>query len=116
MRSDYLPRLSARANRARHRWSDRGGNIYAHGFCSLKCYRMAECGLTEKSDTPACEDECTDDAVDALPSDPCWAEWIESRRCAVLNASCEGVDEEVVAGESEASCEGREQDLMACEM
>ncbi len=88
---------------------------YAHGFCSLKCYRLAECGLDEAS-TPSCADECVDEAVNALPLDPCWAEWIELRRCSVLNASCDGIADEMLPAGSETICERREQGLGACEM
>lgn len=88
--------------------------IYALGLCSLKCYRLDQCGLAvEPKET--CEAECIDEALETLPDDPCWAKQIEVRRCWVRRAECDGVaDEELPAG-SEAVCEHREEELDACD-
>lgn len=88
-------------------------HIYALGFCSLKCYRLEQCGLADEP-RQTCENACIEDAVESVPNDPCWAEWIEVRRCWVRRAECDGVgDEELPVGST--LCEHREQELDACE-
>ena len=89
--------------------------IYALGFCSLKCWRLEECGLADGATQDDCEDSCIDDALDALPGDPCWAEWIELRRCRVLEATCTGVEDEELPVDAQQACDERQQQLEACE-
>jgi hypothetical protein len=87
--------------------------IYALGFCSLKCYRLDQCDLTAGIPKEACEQTCIDDALDTLPDDPCWAAQIELRRCWVREAACDGVaDEELPAGSD--ACDHRQLLLDAC--
>lgn len=88
--------------------------IYAFGFCSLKCYRLDQCDLTGGVPKETCEQTCIDDALVTLPDDPCWAEQIELRRCWVRETACDGVDDEELPAGSDA-CEHREQELDACE-
>jgi len=86
--------------------------IYALGVCSLKCYRLDQCGLATESQE-VCEAECIDDALELLPDDPCWSEQLELRRCSIRETECSGVaDEELPAGSD--ACDHREQDLAAC--
>ena len=98
---------------------DRGptvdGAIYALGFCSLKCWRLEQCGLADPSAQDDCEAACVDDALDTLPDDPCWAEWIELRRCRVLEATCAGVDDEELPADMDDICDERQQRLDTCE-
>jgi hypothetical protein len=89
--------------------------VYALGFCSLECWRIEQCGLESTTSTEECEDACIDDALDALPGDPSWAEWIELRRCRVLEATCDGVGDEQLPPGAEAVCDLRQQRLDACE-
>lgn len=89
--------------------------IYALGFCSFKCYRLDQCGLTGGVPKQTCEQTCIDDALDTLPDDPCWAEQIELRRCIVRETACEGVEDEELPSGSEAVCEHRQQELTACD-
>jgi hypothetical protein len=89
-------------------------DVYALGFCSLKCYRLDQCGLAGGTSKEACEQTCVDEALETLPGDPCWAEQIELRRCVVRETTCDGVaDEELPAG-SEAVCAHRQRELDAC--
>lgn len=89
-------------------------DIYAFGFCSLKCWRLDECDLTGGIPKQTCEQTCVDEALETLPGDPCWAEQIELRRCLVRETTCDGVaDEELPAG-AEAVCDHRERELDAC--
>lgn len=90
--------------------------LYATGFCSLKCYRLAQCGLADEADHEACEDACIDDAVESLPGDPCWAEWIEARRCRVRETTCDGVADENPPDPPVSLCEHRESLLDQCEL
>lgn len=91
-----------------------GAEIYALGFCSLKCYRLDECGLTGGISKETCEQTCVDDALETVPTDRCWAEQIELRRCVVRETSCEGVEDEELPAGSEGLCVHRQQQLDAC--
>lgn len=78
--------------------------VYALGFCSMKCWRLDACRLGNIP-TRECEQVCIDDAVEPLPDDPCWAEWMELRCCRVLETACEGVADERLVGDLEGICE-----------
>lgn len=91
------------------------GWIYAYGFCSFKCYRLDECGLAGDVSQEACEDACIDDALETLADDPCWAQWIELRRCHVRRTDCEHVEAEEPTPSADAMCERRAEELDACE-
>lgn len=89
--------------------------VYAHGFCSFKCYRLDECGLTGSISNQTCEQTCIDDALEIPPGDdPCWAEQIELRRCIVRETTCEGVEDEELPAGFELACEHRAEQLEAC--
>jgi hypothetical protein len=88
--------------------------VYAHGFCSFKCYRLDQCDLTGGIPKQTCEQTCIDEALETLPDDPCWAEQIELRRCIVREAACDGVEDEELPSGSEAECEHRAEQLEAC--
>ncbi len=90
-----------------------GGWIYAYGFCSHKCYRLDECGLAVES-KDACERACIDEALETLDSDPCWAQQMELRRRFVLEAQCDGVDDEELPAGAAAVCDEREGELLEC--
>lgn len=91
------------------------GDIYALGFCSLKCYRLDQCSLTGGIPKQTCEQTCIDDALETLPDDPCWAEQIELRRCIVRETACDGVEDEELPAESEDLCEHRQRVIDECE-
>jgi hypothetical protein len=98
---------------------DRGptvdGWIYAYGFCSFKCHRLEQCGLAGEVSRDACETACIDDALETLSGDPCWAQWIELRRCHVRRTDCEDVEAEAPTPSARAQCERRAEELDACE-
>ena len=89
--------------------------IYALGFCSHKCYRLDQCDLTGGIPKQTCERSCVDEALQIFPSDPCWAEQIEVRRCIVRETTCDGVEDEELPSGSETVCDHRQQELDACE-
>lgn len=91
------------------------GDIYALGFCSLKCYRLDQCGLTGGIPKATCEQTCVDDALETLPDDPCWAEQIELRRCIVRETACDRIEDEELPAGSEDLCEHRQHELDECE-
>lgn len=90
-------------------------DIYARGFCSLRCWRLEECGLDEGVAHEQCEEACVDDAVAALPDDPCWAEAIELRRCVVRWSACGDVPEESAPVGPGTTCAPQADALDACE-
>jgi len=92
-----------------------GAEIYALGFCSLKCYRIDQCGLAGGVPKETCQQECIDDALRVLPVDPCWAEWIEVRRCWVRETDCDGLEDEELPANADFVCDRRERELDACE-
>ena len=87
---------------------------YARGLCSLKCYRVEECGLASQT-AEECKAECVDEALETVAGDPCWAQWIEERRCHVEKSSCENVLDESPGPAAEAACERRSEQLSSCE-
>ena len=87
--------------------------VVARGLCSLKCYRLGECGLAPDD---SCEDTCVEEALDALPGDPCWTQWIEVRRCGVRWATCDGVADETIPPSAESTCAPKLDRLAQCEM
>src|SRR5687768_14809753 len=90
-------------------------NVYAQGFCSLRCWRLGECGLAAGVPAQECEMDCVDEALAQLAEDPCWAECIEQRRCLVRWSACEEVLEEDAPTGPGTPCEEQTDDLDACE-
>lgn len=88
---------------------------YALGFCSLKCYRLVECGQIADDEHATCESACVDETMEALSGDACWEAWIELRRCTVRHAECGGVDSETLPAAMAANCAARQDGLDACE-
>ena len=84
---------------------------YAHGLCSLKCFRLVECGIND--DSVVCEDACTEAALDEIHDDSCWAQRIEARRCRVRWTSCDRLADE--SAPDSGVCDGVEDRLSACE-
>ena len=87
---------------------------YAEGYCSLRCYRVEECGLEPEVSREACEQACYDEAIDAL-DDPCWVEVIELDRCVVREMTCDDVAQEDPAIVDGSPCESWRDLLDACE-
>ena len=86
---------------------------YVGGFCSFKCWRLEECGGSESAAPEDCEAPCVEDALEALPEDPCWADGVEVRRCAVRYAECPDVRDETLPAGSDA-CDPKLERLEAC--
>ena len=87
--------------------------LYASGFCSFKCWRLQECGGSEGAAPEVCEAPCVEDALEALPEDPCWADAIEVRRCAVRYAECPDIHDETLPAGSDA-CDPKLERLDGC--
>ena len=87
--------------------------LYARGFCAQRCYRLDECGLPGAEDREQCKLECTEDALTTLETDACWEAQIELRRCIVVEATCEFVEDEDMPVEG-TRCEARQAELDAC--
>ena len=87
--------------------------VYARGLCSLKCYRLTEC--PEHAPAADCEQGCIDEALENLAGDPCWAEWIEVRRCGVRWSQCAEVPDETIPADAPESCAARVEQLAQCE-
>jgi hypothetical protein len=87
---------------------------YAEGYCSLRCYRVEECGLDPDVSREACEQACYDDAIDAL-DDPCWVEEIELDRCVVREMSCDDVAQDHPEIADGSPCEAWRDRLDACD-
>jgi hypothetical protein len=88
---------------------------YALGLCSLKCYRLVECGQLAEAEHGTCEDACVEETLEALSGDACWEAWVEVRRCNVRNADCSDVEAETLPAADEATCAARQDMLDACD-
>ena len=86
--------------------------VYALGVCSLRCWRQTQCGEPASAE-PACADACIDDAIGALPDDPCWAQWMELRRCSIKAATCEMLAAVDIV-EDNAACPPFANELASC--
>ena len=87
--------------------------VYALGLCSLKCFRLEECGVATQSKVQ-CEDACIEEAL-FTPDDGCWSEWIEARRCRVRYAECRDVEDEELGAGLAGLCSERQAELDVCE-
>jgi hypothetical protein len=82
--------------------------VYAFGFCALRCFRLDECGF--EGGTPygepagLCEEECVDELLETVRDDPCWSEEVE----------CDGLPDEDLPLGAGSPCEDDAATLDAC--
>jgi hypothetical protein len=92
--------------------------VYAFGFCALRCFRLDECGF--EGGTPygepagLCEEECVDELLETVRDDPCWSEEVELRRCIVDEVECDGLPDEDLPLGAGSPCEDDAATLDAC--
>ena len=86
---------------------------YAAGVCSLRCFKLEECGALEGS-VETCETTCTEEALATLDEDPCWVETIEVRRCVARKMECADIIADEIPDGDDTPCEKWLDFLDAC--